>query len=206
MLVIWGRTNSVNVQKVLWCCGELGLEHRRIDAGGNFGVVGTPEYRKLNPNGLVPTIDDGGFVLWESHAIVRYLAAKHGAGSLLPHDLRPRALADQWMDWKATVLWPAFRTLFVGLVRTPPAERDGRAIEASREATAKAFGILDRHLEAQAFVAGEALTMGDIPLGCAVWRWLALPIERPALPNLERWARALGERPAYRSAVMLPLS
>jgi glutathione S-transferase len=206
MLVVWGRSNSINVQKALWCCEELALAYRRIEAGGRFGVVDTPEYRSLNPNGLVPTIDDEGFVLWESHAIVRYLAAKHGAGSLCPMDPKARAVADQWMDWKATVLWPAFRTLFVGLVRTPPAERDQRALEASRVATGKALAILDAQLARQPFVAGDGFSMGDIPLGCAIWRWLSLPIERPALAHVQRWADALALRPAYRDVVMQPLS
>ena len=132
MLVIWGRNNSVNVQKVLWCCEEMAVGYERIDAGGAFGVVNTPPYRSLNPNGLVPTIDDDGFVLWESHAIVRYLAAKHAAGSLWPQDLKTRAEADRWMDWKHTTFWPAIRTLFMGLIRTAPEKRDLRAIEESR--------------------------------------------------------------------------
>ena len=125
MLKIWGRNNSVNVQKVLWCCEELAVEYERIDAGGAFGIVNTPEYRRLNPNGLVPTIDDDGFVLWESHAIVRYLAAKHGAG-FWPEDRRMRAEADQWMDWSQTTFWPAIRPLFMGLIRTAPEQRDAR--------------------------------------------------------------------------------
>ncbi len=136
MLVIWGRINSVNVQKVLLCCEELGIEYRRIDAGGPFGVVDTPEYRRRNPNGLVPTIDDDGFVLWESNAIVRYLAEKH-RGSLWPADPHVRAVADQWMDWTNTTYWPALRTGFLGLVRTPPAERNATAIAESLRKTAE---------------------------------------------------------------------
>jgi glutathione S-transferase len=206
MLVIWGRNNSVNVQKALWCCEELGLAYRRVDAGGAFGVVNTPEYRKLNPNGLVPTIDDGGFVLWESNAVVRYLAGKHGHGGLAPSDPHARAIADQWMDWQVSLFWPTIRVLFMGLVRTPEADRDHRAIENSRVKTAEILGIVDAQLAARAFLAGDALTMGDIPMGCSIWRWMALPIERPKLPNVERWFNALGERPAYRKIVMLPLS
>ena len=99
MLKIWGRRNSINVQKVLWCCGELGLPFDRVDAGLQFGVNNTPEYKALNPNGLVPTIDDDGYVRWESHAIVRYLARKHGTGTLLPQDARAAADADRWMEW-----------------------------------------------------------------------------------------------------------
>lgn len=196
----------MNVQKALWCCEEMAVPYRRIDAGGAFGVVNTPAYRKLNPNGLVPTIDDDGFILWESNAIVRYLGAKHGAGSLSPADPHARAIADQWMDWQVSTFWPAMRNLFMGLIRTPEAERDPRAIEASRTKTAEVLGIVDAHLQSRPFLAGYALTMGDIPLGCSVWRWMALPIERPPLPNVQRWFDALAARPAYRKTVMLPLT
>jgi glutathione S-transferase len=206
MPVIWGRNNSVNVQKALWCCEELALPYERIDAGGAFGVVDTPAYRKLNPNGLVPTLDDDGFVLWESNSIVRYLAAKHGAGKLWPDDLRRRGHADRWMDWQVTTFWPAIRALFMGLVRTPVAERDPRAIEDSRVKTAEALGIVEAHLAAHPFLGGDAFSMGDIPMGCAIWRWMALPIERPHLPAVKRWFDALATRPAYKKVVMLPLT
>jgi len=206
MLVIWGRNNSVNVQKALWCCEELAIAYRRIDAGLAFGVVNTPDYRKLNPNGLIPTIDDEGFVLWESNAIVRYLAAKHGRGGLCPRDPRALAIADQWMDWQVSLFWPTIRPLFMGLVRTPEAERDHRAIENSRVKTAEALGILDSYLGSRAFLAGDTLTIGDIPMGCSIWRWMQLPIERPSQPNVERWFAALTQRPAYKKIVMLPLS
>lgn len=206
MLVIWGRNNSVNVQKVLWCCEELALGYERRDAGGAFGVVDTPPYRELNPNALVPTIEDDAFTLWESHAIVRYLAAKHGAGSLWPHDLHRRADADRWMDWKHTTFWPAIRTLFLGLIRTAPEMRDAKALEESRLKTAEVLRIADAKLAWHEYLAGDALTMGDIALGCGIWRWMALPIERPALPNLQRWFDALARRPAYRKTVMLPLT
>lgn len=120
MLKIWGRANSINVQKVLWCCDELSLEYERIDAGGPFGRTQNPDYLAMNPNGLIPTISDDGFTLWESNAIVRYLAAKHGVGGLCPEDLRERADADRWMDWQLGTLWVALRPVFIGLVRTPP--------------------------------------------------------------------------------------
>jgi len=205
MLVIWGRNNSVNVQKVLWCCEEMAVAYKRIDAGGAFGIVATAEYRRLNPNGLVPTIDDDGFVLWESHAIVRYLAAKHAA-DLWPEERKMRAEADQWMDWSQTTFWPTIRPLFMGLVRTAPEQRDARAIEDSRIKTAQALVILDAHLRSRPFLAGSDFTVGDIALGCGIWRWMALPIERPELPNVQRWFETLGERPAYRKIVMSPLS
>ena len=206
MLVIWGRANSVNVQKAMWCCDEMAVEYERIDAGGPFGVVNTPAYRNLNPNGLVPTLVDDGFVLWESNAILRYLAAKHGTRSLWPEDFRKRADADRWMDWMITTFWPAIRPLFLELVRKPPDQRDGQTIENSRLKTAEVLRIVDAHLASRPYLAGDAFTLGDIPLGCGIWRWMALPIERPELPNLQRWFEALTQRPAYKKIVMLPLS
>lgn len=205
-MIIWGRDNSVNVQKVLWYCEEAGIAYERRDAGLNFGVVNTPEYRALNPNGLVPTIDEDGFILWESNTIVRYLAAMHSRGTLWPDDLRQRARAEQWMDWSNTVFWPTIRPLFMGLVRTEATKRDPQALEQQRMATANALEMVDAHLERNAFMGGDAFTMGDIPLGCGIWRWMAMPIERPVLPHLQRWFHDLGKRPAFAKVVMHPLS
>jgi glutathione S-transferase len=206
MLTIWGRANSINVQKVLWCCAELDLPYERIDAGGSYGVNNTPEYLAMNPNGLVPTIDDDGLVLWESNAIVRYLAAKHGAGSLFPHDFKERADADRWMDWQVTTLWAALRTLFWGYVRTAPEQRDMPALSAAQRSGEQALAILDRYLKDRAFVAGERFTMGDIPVGITVYRWFALPIERPDFAHVGRWYTGLTERPGFRTHVMHPLT
>ncbi|MCC7548641.1 MAG: glutathione S-transferase family protein [Burkholderiales bacterium] len=206
MLKIWGRTNSVNVQKVLWACAEMGLPYERIDAGGEFGEVNTPQYRALNPNGLVPTIEDSGFVLWESNAIVRYLCARHGAGTLWPQNLVVRAEADKWMDWHNSTLWPSLRPLFWGLIRTSVDQRDAKLLEESRARSAEVLVYLDDHLRNHAYVAGDSLTMGDIPVGCGVWRWFTLPIQRSELPHLQRWFQLLRQRPAYQSSVMLPLT
>jgi glutathione S-transferase len=206
MLRIWGRNNSVNVQKPLWLCEEIGLAYERIDAGGSFGVVNTPQYRNLNPNGLVPTIEEDGFVLWESNAVLRYLAAKHSAGKLWPEDLRIRAEADRWMDWQNTTFWPAFRPLFWNLVRTPPDQRDDKAMEESRLRSAEILGYLDAHLKNRAFIAGDALTIGDIPMGCAIWRWVSVPAEKPDLPHLHRWFDTLSQRMPYKKTVMLPIT
>jgi len=206
MLKIWGRNNSVNVQKVLWCCEEMGMKYERIDAGGQFGVVNTPQYRALNPNGLVPTVEDGPFVLWESNSIVRYLTAKHSPGKLWPEELKTRAVADKWMDFMLTTFWPAFRPLFWNIVRTPIDQRDPQAMEESRLKTAEVLGYLDAHLKNRTYIAGDDLTMGDIPMGCGVWRWYGLQFERPELPNLQRWFDNLRQRPAYQSVVLLPLT
>jgi glutathione S-transferase len=206
MLTIWGNADSVNVQKVLWCCEEIGRGYRRIDAGRHFGVVGTPEFLALNPNGLVPTIDDEGFVVWESGAILRYLAATYSVGRLWPEDPRARADADRWVDWSNSTFWPALVPIFRAFYRTPPERRDPAAIE---EAVLHAQGVasvLDRHLATRAFLGGPDFSMGDIAVGCAAWRWFAMPIERAPLPSLQRWFEQLASRPAYRKIVMQPLS
>jgi glutathione S-transferase len=206
MLRIWGRTNSSNVQKVLWCCAELGLGHERIDAGRQFGVVDTPEYRRLNPNGLVPTIDDDGFVIWESNAIVRYLAGRYGAGGLCPEDLQARAAADRWMDWQVTTIGPPVGVVFLGLVRTPPEQRDLPAIREAAATAGEIWRIFDADLADKDYAAGDALTMGDIPLGVMAYRWYQLDVERPELPTLRAWYERLAARPAFREHVMLPLT
>jgi glutathione S-transferase len=205
MLTLWGRVNSVNVKKALWALEELGLKYERIDAGLQFGVNKTPEYLAMNPTSLVPTLRDGDFVLWESHTIVRYLAAKHATGTLCPSDLRARADAERWMDWAFT-LQGAVRNAFWGLIRTPPEKRDPKAIEESRQKSAELLAIPEKMLASRPFIAGDRLTMGDIPLGCEVQRWLRLPGERPAFPSLEAWFARLRERPAFLKTVDLPLS
>lgn len=206
VLAIWGRITSVNVQKVVWTADELGLAYERRDAGGAFGVVATPEYRRMNPNGLVPVIEDDGFVLWESNAIVRYLAAKHAPGRLWPDDLRRRADIDRWMDWQATEFTPAMRNAFLQLVRTPPEKRDAAAIEASRSASEKAAAVLEAHLAGRAFVAGDAFSPADIVLGCAAHRWLNLPLEREPRPGMQRWYASLRARPGAAQALATPVA
>lgn len=206
MLKIWGRKNSVNVQKVLWCCGELNLPFERVDAGMEHGVNSTPQYKAMNPNGLVPTIDDDGFILWESHAIVRYLARKHGAGTLWPDDPRTAADADRWMDWYATTLWQNVRPVFWSLVRTPPEKRNMAEVEEHRKKLAASLAIVDAQLSTRDYLAGNRFSMGDIPMGVAAYRWFNLPIERPDYRNLERWYKRLCERPAFQQHCMLPLT
>lgn len=206
MLKIWGRRNSVNVKKVLWAAEELGLPYERIDAGLQYGVNDTPEYRRMNPTGLVPTIDDDGFVLWESHVIVRYLAAKHGAGTLSPIDLRKRADAERWMDWTHSFSREFQRPLFWALVRVPPEKRDAAAIEEARKKCAALLAIPEGVLAQRPYLGGEQFTMGDIPLGCHVQLWMRLPIERPPHRHLDAWFARLCERPAFRKIVDIALS
>lgn len=206
MLKIWGRRNSLNVQKVMWTVAELGLKHERVDAGGTFGVVNDPAYTALNPNRTVPTIEDDGLVLWESNVIVRYLAAKYASGRLIPTGAADRAKAEMWMDWQQTVVSPPLGPIFLGLIRTPPEKRDMNAINAGAERVARAMHILDGALAGRAYLMGDAFTVADIPVGCAAHRWLALPLERPNLPNLKAWHDRLAQRRPFAEHVMLPLN
>ena len=206
MLKIWGRLTSVNVQKVVWCADELGLEYERIEAGGKYGVVNTPEYRAVNPNGLVPAINDDGFVLWESNAIVRYLAGRYGDGSLWPTDMHVRADADRWMDWQAVSLNPSIGPAFIQLIRTAPEKRDVTVVEAARVDVEKKLGVLDAQLATREYVAGAAFTPGDIALGCSVDRWFKLPLAREAHPHVERWYAALRTRKGAKQVVELALA
>lgn len=207
MLKIWGRANSINVQKVMWCVGELKLSHERIDAGGAFGKTKEPDFLKMNPNALVPVIDDNGFILWESNAIVRYLAAQHAYGSLYPSDPQDRGRADRWMDWSSTTVLPAMFPVFWGLIRTPAEQRNPTAIEEGRIKLEGLMRIFNDHLAGRDFVEGAGFTMGDIPMGATANRWYALPIERPKLANIEAWCTRLQERPAFQTHVRgIPLT
>ncbi len=206
MIKIWGRNNSINVQKVMWILGELELEHERYDAGLAFGQNQEDWYLKENPNGLVPLLNDNGFTLWESNTMVRYLAAKYGDETLCPPAAADYAHSERWMDWQITVLAPPMMKLFWQLVRTPKKDRDTDAIEQAHEACVKAFQILDDELTDSDYIFGNSLTVGDIPVGAMTYRWLAMEIERPQMKNLQRWYEALVERPAFRQHVMLPLT
>lgn len=206
MLKIWGRRDSFNLQKVMWCVGELGIAHQRIDAGGRHGVTDTPEYRAMNPNGRVPTIDDDGFVLWESNAIVRYLAARHGMGTLCPEDPQVRADADRWMAWQSGTVGAVMRPLIMTMLRTPAEDRDWETVAAQMAAAGHYWAMLDARLAEHAYVAGDSFTMGDIPMGTYAYRWFSIDAERPDLPCLADWYDRLCDRPAYRRHVLLPIA
>ena len=213
MIKLWGRANSVNVQKVLWTLRELGVPFERTDAGGPFGVVNDPMYREMNPNGLVPTLQDGEMILWESNAIVRYLAARYGKGEFYPRNLAVRADADRWMDWATTTVGPLVGPLFMQLIRTAPDKRDPAIMANSRTQLAKVVTILDAHLAHRAFLAGNDFSMGDVPIGCQMYRYLTLPGDDGSantaekdIPNVAAWYARLCARPAYREVVMLPLT
>ena len=206
MLKIWGRLSSVNVQKVVWAVQELSVPFERMDAGGQFGGLDTPEYVRMNPNRLVPVIDDGGFVLWESNAIVRYLASRHGAGDLWPGDLRTRAEADRWMDWQATEFGPAMRDGFWQLVRTPEDKRDPDVIAASVARSNRLALMLEDYLFTRDYLAGKRFTVAEIAVGAQVHRWLGLPVERPATPRLQAWYERVSQRESARNVLTLPLT
>jgi glutathione S-transferase len=205
MLTLWGRLNSINVQKVVLALEEIGAPYERIDAGRGFGVNDTPAYEAMNPNRLVPVLKDGDFVLWESHAIVRYLAAKHPGSGLMPDDLKLRADADRWMDWMHTAFNPAFGVAFHGLVRSPGSQTQS-AIEESLTKSEEMAAILDARLADRPYVAGDAFSMGDIPVACGAHRWLNLPADKAERPHLRRWYARIMARPAAQRVLTLPIT
>jgi glutathione S-transferase len=209
MLKIWGRLSSINVRKVVFTAQWLNLPFERVDAGLHYGVVKTPEYLRKNPNALVPLIEDGDFQLWESNVIVRYLCARYGRGAPgepYPAELTRRFDAERWMDWQQTTLNPAGRPAFIQLFRTPPEKRDASAVAQSVAAMEPLMAVIDEHLASRPFMAGEYLTMADVPIACDVHRWKALPLHRPPRPHIDRWFQDILSRPASRSVFDFPLS
>ncbi len=206
MLKIIGRDTSSNVQKVLWTCGELDLPFERENLGGPFGGNDTPEYRALNPNGRVPTIVDGDFVLWESNSCSRYLAAKHGYGTMYPEDPQVRGNGERWMDWQLTTMSPTLVPVFWGMVRTAPEDRDMDAIEKARKELSANIAIVDRYLEKSEYISGDHFNVTDIPLGIAAYRWFAMEIEREDYPNFKRWYDLLSKRKPFQEHIMNPLA
>ena len=205
MIRFWGRTSSINVRKVLWTLQEAGVPFERIDAGLAYGVVDAADYVAKNPNRLVPLLEDGDFVLWESNAIVRYLCARY-APALYPQDLRARFDAERWMDWQQTTLNRAGGAAFLQLVRTPAEQRQAAVIDASRAAMAPLIGLLDKHLESRCWMSGDAFSMADIPVACDIHRWWNLPQPTPDAPHVQRWFSAILARPATRGVLDLPLA
>ncbi len=202
MLEIWGRPYSSNVIPVIWTANELGLEYRLQLAGGSFGKLDTDAYATINPNRMIPAIRDGDFALWESLSIVRYLCDRYGSGGLSPKDIQTRAIADQWMEWSASRAFMPVIHLFFATVRTQPDQRDPAKIAALTAEAHAALTILDAHLATRPYVCGDAFTMGDIPLGCVVYRYFNVAVERQPLPHVQAWYQRLAARPAYRDHVM----
>jgi glutathione S-transferase len=206
MLQVWGRRNSSNVQKVMWLIGELDLPHVHIPAGGSFGQTQSAEFLAMNPHGRVPVIKDSdGTIVWESHSVLRYLAARYGSPRFWSEDAGQRSQADRWMDWSQSSLQPAFLTgVFLGFYRTPEALRNAKSIDESLGRCAQYFQLLDRVLSERPFIAGDSLSLGDIAVGSNLYRYFELDIKRPAVPNVEAWYERLQLRPAFREHVMVP--
>ena len=205
MLTIWGRRSSFNVQKVLWLTGELGLAHRHIPAGGDFGLLDTPAFLAMNPHGRVPVVQDGEVVVWESHAILRYLAATYGQGRFWADAPARRAEAERWMDWSQTSLQPDFLMgVFWGFYRTPKPLRNMRTVAAKIADCGRHMRLLDQVLADQPFLGGEAPNLADIPAGTVLYRYFGLDIDRPDVPNVAAWYARLRQRPAYCEHVMVP--
>ncbi|CNK16972.1 glutathione S-transferase [Yersinia intermedia] len=206
MLTVWGRNNSTNVKKVLWCLEELGISYQRIDVGGQYGKLNDPLYRSMNPNGLIPCLQDDDFILWESNTIVRYLAAQYGDGTLYLPDARLRASAEKWMDWATSSMAEPFKAVFIGLVRTPPEQQDKVKIAQGMTQLNTLMAIADQALEKQAYLSGDKFGIGDIPLGCLAYAWFNLSIERPPMPNVERWYHSVSQRAAFQKVIDIGLS
>jgi glutathione S-transferase len=206
MLHIIGRSNSGNVQKVLWACEELSLPYTREDRGGKFGGNDDPRYLALNPNGTIPTVIDDGAVIWESNTILRYLACKYGPDTLWEPDPARRTLGERWMDWQLAVLAPSHRLLYYQLVRTPEDKRDPAVIAAGRDRMSTAMQIFDQAIPDSTWLGGERFTVADIALGIFVHRWFKLPIFREPTPRALRWYNAIAERPGFSKYLDIGLS
>ncbi|WGS17495.1 MULTISPECIES: glutathione S-transferase family protein [unclassified Bradyrhizobium] len=207
-LTIWGRANSVNVQKVLWSLAELDLPYQRIDAGMQFGKNDQPEYLAMNPNGRIPTLVDGDYVLWESNSVMRYLCMAYGQGSpIYPQAPKTRAAVDRWLDWSLSTMQPADRPVFWALVRTPPEKRDMVQIQKDVDAEGVVWRVVEAQVASRRFIEGDQFTIADIALSVFARRWLGVEgVVKPKLPNLERWFGELGQRPGFIRFVAPPMS
>ena len=219
-LTIWGRANSVNVQKVLWCLSELDLAYERIDAGMQFGKNNEAPYLAMNPNGRVPTLVDGDYVLWESNSVMRYLCTAYGQGTgegtgegsvkgspIYPASPKARAGVDRWLDWTLSTLQPVDRPVFWALVRTAPEKRDMVAIQKDVDAEAVVWRIVEAQLATRRFIEGDQFTIADIALGAYARRWLGVEgVTKPNLPNVERWFAQFAARPGFVRFIAPPMT
>lgn len=206
MLTIWGRLSSINVQKVVWAAGEVGQPFERIDAGGTFGGLDTPEFQAMNPNRQIPVLRDGEYTMWESSSILRYLAARYAAGVLWEEGPARRALADRWIDWMQSELQPALAPVLWGVVRKVPAFTDPKVIAEGIARAETLIAILEAQLSERPFLGGERFGMADIAVGCGAHRWLNMPVERIARPQVQRWYETIFARPAAQVALPLPIA
>jgi len=205
MITIWGRNTSSNVQKVLWLCEDLKLPFERKDVGGAFGGLDTPEFMALNPNKAIPVIKDGETIVWESHAVLRYLAAKYGPDALYPSDPAACSHVERWLDWHMGTLGSAITPVFLSLYRTAPEARNEAAFAQQVAKLTAVMTLLDQQIAGRPYIAGNEFTIADIAFGNSVWRWFAFPIERPALPNLAAWQARVAERPGHKAHIAQPV-
>lgn len=203
MLTIWGRATSMNVQAVMWTVAELDLPHRRIDWGGRYGGNDDVDYRRMNPNGLVPTLKDGDVVVWESPAIVRYLGARYGRGDFWPEEPAIRAPMDMWAEWARSTLYPQLSRIFIQLVRTREPQRDMREVGAAAEALINTLPMLEARIGDGPWLCGERLCFADVMLGHLLYRYMTLDFAKAPTPAIDAWYARLCERPAYREHVMV---
>ena len=203
MLKVWGRRSSANVQKVMWLLGELKLVYEHVQAGGPYGIVSEPKFRAMNPNGLVPVIEDDGLVMWESNAILRYLAATYGKDKFWFADPKARAPTDQWLDWAGTTFQPNIIGLFVNYWRTPEAQRNPNVIRNLQQRTEGNLRLLEAEFAKRPFVAGDTLSIADIASGVHMYRYYTMGTPFVTLPNVDAWYKRLQDRTAYREHVMI---
>lgn len=206
MITVWGRERGLCVKKVLWCLEDLGLKFDRIDAGRQYGVTNTEEYLKMNRNGLVPTLVDDGYVLWESNTIMRYLAMTYGSQSLYPlSDAKQHAEVNRWLDWSTGALWPDIVPLFTSLIRTAPEKRDMNSVRTQSARLMKNWAIADEYLAGKKFIAGDEFTIADIALGVLAQTYDTFEIDgKPVLPNFDKWYERISERPGFKAYAVLP--
>ena len=202
MIMVWGRRNSVNVQKVLWALAELDVPFTRENVGGSFGGNRDADFLRMNPMGLVPVIRDGDVTMFESNAIVRYLGARFRPGVLRPADHRHLAHAEQWMDWQQNVFGSAVSVIFMNTVRSPPGKRSAAAIADAEKRVIEALRIADDHLSRNDWFAGSQFSFGDIVMGAFLWRYMGLDCQKPEMPHVQEWLESLEEREPFRQAVM----
>jgi glutathione S-transferase len=206
MLTVWGRKSSSNVQALMWCIGELNLPFERIDAGFTYEVVDTDEYLAMNPNGTVPTIqDDSNPPLWETGAILRYLASEYAPESFWPANNLSRAEVDRWSEWsKVNIALNFTGPIFWRVARTPLSRRDPEAIRRALKVLDKYLAIADKQLSRFEYIAADHLTLADMQFGHCLYRYFDIDIDRKDWRQLRRYYNMLAERPAFKEHIVTP--
>lgn len=203
MIKLWGRRTSINVQKVMWVLAELGLEYDRVDVGGSFGGLNDAAYTAINPNQQIPTLVDGDTVLWESNAVLRYLGDAYGRNAIFGSTPAARGASDMWMEWYQSSVYANFQTVFHQCVKLPRAERCAEVLEQAQQRVFKKFALFNDKLESSAFINGDRVGLGDVPMATSLYRYYTMDIERPNFPHIARYYEQLTQRAAYSENVMI---